>query len=102
MLTAYLFGILPALHPSYPPAALAHALPIREIPRPQGPTLTCSSGSWPLVPRRSNRSQLSMGVERERAERLGSQETLIQGLGAAKISHGTLDKLVSLFGASVS
>lgn len=45
MLTAYLFGILPALHPSSPPAALAHALPIREIPRPQGPTLTCSSSS---------------------------------------------------------
>lgn len=42
MLTTYLFGILPALHPSSPPAALAHALPIRELPRPQGPTLTCS------------------------------------------------------------
>lgn len=38
-----------------------------------------------------------MGVERERAERLGSQETLIQGLGAAKNQSWDLGQACLLF-----
>lgn len=76
--------------------------PAERFPGPEAPRSDGLSDAWPPVPRRSNRSQLSLGAERARAERPGSQETRIQGLGAARISHGTLDKLVSLSRASVS
>lgn len=104
MLTTYLWGVPPG--PSFLLSSSSFGtwteLPTRDIPRPRGPTLTCSVTLGLPMPRRSNRSQLSTGVERERAERLGSQETLIQVLSAANISHGTLDKPLSPLWASVS
>lgn len=106
VLTAYLRGVLPGPSPLFSSSCFGTCAPQQrgsQALRPPPPPRSDGLGdAWPPVPRRSNRSQLSLGAERARAERPGSQETRIQGLGAARISHGTLDKLVSLSRASVS